>query len=275
MPRSVWKPCTIFLPRDDILTAEAIIKQQARGILKHNYPAAIIALLILLLPFCIIDGTTTVISFTVTELVHDDDLARILVYSIGYPVEIVMGILYSPVINGYVRAFYKAAYSNTIELRDVYYCFNRGRYGKALRLNLSVMLRMLIPILLFFMPLFIYEIISLNITTGDFYGSLLYHNFYFILSLLSTIVTVLYSLRYFTVFTVSADNPQFTPKQVFAYNHYIMQDKTGDAAKLIVSFTPWMLLCLLVLPMLYVIPYMTQSLCVSAKWMTKATLEVS
>ena len=83
----------------------------------------------------------------------------------------------------------------------------------------------------------------------------------------------MYSLRYFTVFTVSADNPDFSPKQVFQYNKYIMKNRTGSAAKLIFSFTPWILLCLLILPMLYVIPYMTQSLCVSAKWMTKAALE--
>ena len=272
MLRSVWKPCTIFTPRDDFLSAEAIIKQQARSILKHNFVRAIIALLIVLLPLYIIDGTTTVISYTVMSLVSDESLASILIYSIGYTAEIAAGFLLSPVINGYVRAFYRAAYNNSIDLRDVFFCFRRGQYGRTLRLNLSPTLRMLLPILLFYAPLIIYEIISVNLT-GEFYGSVLYNDFYFMLSVLSTIATVLYSLRYFTIFTVSADNPQFTPKQVFAYNKYIMQYKTGSAAKLIFSFTPWMLLCLLVLPMLYVIPYMTQSLCVSAKWMTKASLE--
>ena len=257
------------------MSAEAIIKQQARSILKSNFPKAIIALAIVLLPYAVIDGTTTVISFTVMELVSDESLAQILVYSIGYPVEIIMAFLYSPVINGYIRAYYRAAYSNTIELRDVFFCFSRGQYGKALRLNLNLILRMLLPCVLFYAPLIIFEIISVNIPDNGFYGSVLYHDFYFILSVLSTIGTVLYSLRYFTVFTVSADNPQFTPKQIFAYNKYIMQDKTTNAAKLIFSFTPWMLLCLLVLPMLYVIPYMTQSLCVSRKWMTKASLEVN
>lgn len=257
------------------MSAEAIIKQQARSILKENFVKAIIALLIVILPFVIIDGTTTAISYSVMSLVPDTTLANILIYSIGIPVEIVMGVLFSPVINGYVRAFYRAAYSNTIELRDVFYHFSRGNYGRALRLNLSIAVRMILPILIFYAPLIIYEIVSVNITADDFYGSIWYHNFYFILSVLSTIATVLYSVRYFTVYTVSADNPQFSTKQVFAYNKYIMQYRTANAAKLIFSFTPWLLLCLLVLPMLYVIPYMTQSLCVSAKWMTKASLEVN
>ncbi|MBQ3284141.1 MAG: DUF975 family protein [Ruminococcus sp.] len=257
------------------MSAEAIIKQQARSILKSNFPKALIALAIVLLPYAVIDGTTTAISFTVMELVSDDSLAEILVYSIGYPVEIVMAFLYSPVINGYIRAYYRAAYNNTIELKDVFFCFSRGQYGKTLRLNLNLVLRMLLPGILFYAPLIIYEIVAVNIPDNGFYDSVLYHDFYFILSVLSTVGIVLYSLRYFTVFTVSADNPQFTPKQIFAYNKYIMQDKTTNAAKLIFSFTPWLLLCLLVLPMLYVIPYMTQSLCVSRKWMTKASLEVN
>lgn len=254
------------------MSAEAIIKSQARSILKPNFTKAIIALAIVLLPLYIIDGTTTAISFTVMGLVSDKTLAEILVYSIGYPVEIIMFFLYSPVINGYVRAFYRAAYSNDLDLRDVFFCFGSGQYGRTLRLNLSIFLRMLIPILLFYAPLVVYEIVSVNLS-GEFYGSVLYHDFYFFLSVLSTTGIVLYSLRYYTVFTVSADNPQFTPKQVFAYNKYIMHNRTSSAAKLILSFIPWLLLCLLVLPMLYVIPYITQSLCVSAKWMTKASLE--
>lgn len=255
------------------MSAEAIIKSQARSILKQNFVKAIIALLILLLPYYIIDGATTVLSYTVMDLVSDESLAGTLIYSIGYPVEITAFFLFSPVINGYIRAFYRASYSNCIDLSDVFYCFSRGRYGKALRLNLSVFLRMLLPLMLLYAPLIIYEIVAFNIE-GDFYGSVLYHNFYFLFSVLSTTAAVLYSLRYYTVFTVSADNPQFSTKQVFAYNKYIMQYRTASAAKLIFSFVPWMLLCLLVLPMLYVIPYITMSLCVSAKWMTKASLEV-
>ena len=123
MPRSVWKLCIIFTPRDDILSAEAIIKQQARGILKHNFVRAIIALLILLLPFYIIDGATTALSYAVISLVSDESLAEILVYSIGYPVEIIAFFLFSPVINGYIRAYYRAAYSGSIDPRDVFYCF--------------------------------------------------------------------------------------------------------------------------------------------------------
>lgn len=254
------------------MSPESMIKSQARDILKKNFVKAIAALAIVLIPYCIIDGATTAISMTVPLFVSDENLAMILVYSIGYPVEVIAGFLFSPIINGYVRAFYRAACTENMDMKDVFWYFNKGRYGSALSLNIRLIIRMLLPVLVLYSPLIIYEIISANFT-DNFYDTMLYHNFYFILAVLSTISTTLYAMRYFTVFTVSADNPHFTPKEVFSYNKYIMKNRTGSAAKLVFSFVPWMLLCLLVLPMLYVIPYMTQSMCVSAKWMTKAALE--
>ena len=120
------------------MSAEAIIKSQARDILKHNFVKAIAALAIILLPYGIIDGTTTVISCLVPQFVSDEQLATIMVYSIGYPVELIMGFLYSPVINGYIRAFYKAAYTENIDLKDVFYYFSGEHYADALGLNISI-----------------------------------------------------------------------------------------------------------------------------------------
>lgn len=254
------------------MSAEAIVKSQARGILKQNFVKAVMALLIVLIPYSIMDGTTTVISCLIPQFISDESTSMMLVYSIGYPVEIIMLFLFSPIINGYIRAHYKAAYTENIDLKDVFYHFGSGRYFNALSLNIRFILRMFLPALILYSPLIAYVVIC-STSASEFSKTVLYYDCYFILAVLSTLTTTLYSLRYFTVFTVSADNPDFTPKEVFRYNKMIMKHRTGDAAKLIFSFTPWLLLCLLILPMLYVIPYMTQSLCVSAKWMTKAALE--
>ena len=47
----------------------------------------------------------------------------------------------------------------------------------------------------------------------------------------------------------------------------------SSAAALIFSYYPWMLLSMLILPALYVIPYMTQGLCIGSRWMTQAAYE--
>lgn len=256
------------------MSAEAIIKSEARKVLKNNYVSAVMAFLIVLLPVYMINGATTAISCAILNFALDEKVLSILIFCIVYPLEFIAGYLLSPVINGYIRAYYKAAYTDKIELKDVFYYFSAEHYGKALRLNIQFIIRILLPAILLYFPLIIFENVSFCINT-DFYGSVLYNNFYFIFAVLSTISVTLYSLRYFTLFTVSVDNPQFAPRQVFEYNRFIMQYRTGSAAKLIFSFTPWMLLGLLVLPLFYIIPYMTQSLCVSAKWMTKAALDVN
>ncbi len=254
------------------MTAEAIVKSQARNILKDNFVKAIVAMLIVLLPFYMIDGATTALSCAYINFVSDEKMIKIMVYAIGYPLSLIVGFLLSPLMNGYIRAHYKAAYTNNIDLRDVFYYFSAQHYGSALQLNIRYILRMIVPSILLFAPLIAFEVVSAAIGS-DFYGTILYNDVYFILAALSTLATSLYAIRYFTVFTVSADNPQFTPQQVFAYNKYIMKQHTGSVAKLICSFIPWLLLGMLVLPLLYVIPYMTQSLCVSAKWLTKSALE--
>ncbi len=80
------------------LSAEAIIKQQARAALKHNHVRAIIALIITLIPLYMIDGTTTVISCAVAKAVPDNETMQgILVYGLGYTAEFVIGFMLSPV----------------------------------------------------------------------------------------------------------------------------------------------------------------------------------
>ena len=69
------------------------------------------------------------------------------------------------------------------------------------------------------------------------------------------------------------ESEQLSNKELFALAKKTMKGRTGDAAKLIFSYTPWMLLCLTVLPVFYVVPYMTQGLCIGAKWMTRAAFE--
>ena len=257
------------------MSAESIIKAQARTLLKKHWVKAIAALLMTFVPFYIIDGSTTLLSCTLAEFISDADFAQLLAYSIGIPIEVIGLFLFTPMINGYIRAYYLAACLGEFDIGDVFYYFRTGRYAKALLLNLNLLLRMLLPAILFFSPLAAFEIISMYVIGGDFYDLVIYHDAYFLLSVLSTVTTTLYATRYFTVFTTSIDFETLSVREIFRTTSNIMKHKTGSAAKLIFSFIPWLLLCLLVLPALYVIPYMTQSLCIGAKWMTKATFEVN
>ena len=259
-----------------VLSPQAAVRAQARAALQHNYARGIAAMVTALLPAFLIDAAMMLLVCCYrlfgSEAFHGHFNTQILFYLTAYPVLITAGVLVSPFFNGYVRVYYRNAFTGEMDLRDLYYYFEEGRYSRTLRLNLSFLLRMLLPGILFFLPVAAYEAISLSLD-NDFYGSVIYSDFFFILSVLSIILLTLYSLKYFTVFTLSVEDETRGIKELFRQSKRIMRNHTTDAAKLIFSYTPWMLLCITVLPLLYVVPYMTQGLCIGAKWMTRAVEE--
>ena len=256
------------------MSPQKTVRAQARALLKGGWGRAVCAFVIALLPVYIITGMIYIVAMIVYEGVGIDaeSVPAYVDMLIIYPIVIIFGALFSPMFNGYVRLFYRSASGQGIDMSDLYYYFSAHRYQRTVQLNLSFALRMLLPALLFFMPVIIYEIISMSIDNGavKFTDTVLYLDFQFLLNVLSVILVALYSLRYFTVFTLYVENESFDNSELFAMSKSIMKSYSGAAAKLIFSYTPWMLLCLTVLPILYVAPYMTQGLCVGARWMTQA-----
>lgn len=256
------------------LSPQAAVKAQARSALKHKYASAVIALLIALVPLFLIDTAVIGLVGVINLITSNRETQAVLFTAIAYPVALMAGVLLSPFLNGFVRVYYRNALSGEMDLNDLFYYFGKYRYSRTLLLNLSFALRLLLPGLCFFLPVVFYAVICYQLNNG-FYGSVLYDDFYFILTVMSTTVLTLYSLKYFTVLTLYVEDGEQRNKEIFRASKYIMSGQAGNAAKLIFSYTPWILLCLTVLPMLYVIPYMTQGLCIGAKWMTRAAYEES
>ena len=255
------------------MSPQAAVRAQARLALKNKYVKAIAAFVIGLLPTYIIEGAVTVAACSINILITDNDaLSTALYLMISVPLELLIAFFLSPLFNGYVRLFYRNALYSEMDMNDLFYFFEKGRYTRALKLNLGFVLRMLLPVILFFLPVGIYAGVCSGMDNG-FVDTVLYKDFYFILSVMSMIATVLYSLRYFTVFTLFAENYGMSNIDIFKTSKMIMSRSTGAAAKLIFSYTPWMLLSLTVLPTLYTGPYMTQGLTIGAKWMTITAYE--
>ena len=254
------------------MSPQQIIKAQARAALKGNYVKAAFAFIIALLPIYIIEGAEAVIIYGISEFIANEKTAGIITNIAVYAVVILITVFLSPIANGFIRMFYNNGLFGKAQLSDLFYYFEKGKYKQALSLNLSFALRMLLPSALAFLPLISFIVIAMTIG-GDFMSGVLYLDVYFVLTVLSSIIAVLYSLRYFTVFTIRVENENIPNNELFKLSKDIMMYQTGSAVRLVFSYTPWMLLCLTVLPMLYVVPYMTQGLCIGAKWMTRAAYE--
>ena len=254
------------------MSPQAVVRAQARDILKHHYASAVIALITALLPAALIDSAAGVIVNGVIAASADADVLSVTEVAVILPLSIIAGVLATPLFNGYIRVFYRCALTGGMELGDLFYYFEKGRYSRTLVLNLLFVLRLLLPAALSFSPVLAYTIICAVMNNG-FFGTVLYTDVYVILWILSSVILTLYALRYFTVFTLYAEDEASEYRELFRSSKRIMRSRTGSAAKLLFSYTPWMLLCLTVLPMLYVVPYLTQGLCIGAKWMTRAASE--
>lgn len=249
------------------LSPSAIIRSQARQTLKGNYVAAVSAFVILLLPVYIIIGLSTAIECLLLVGIDDEVVLGMMKIIFMTPLTIITFVFLSPLFNGYIRLFYNAALTKEFHVGEMFYYFEGGRYARTLHLNLAYIIRMALPSILCFLPLFVYQMICFGYMS-DFVGTVLYNDFAFILTVLSSILLILYSLKYFLVFTLYCTNEQADNKEIFRSSKEIMQEQKHSATQLIFSFTPWLLLCLLILPALYVIPYLTMSLCIGRKWMT-------
>ena len=254
------------------MSEQKTVKAQARAVLRHNYAAAVIALITLLLPIFVIDGAVSAADYLLIELLEDSTLQFILSVVSTVILTIVIGLLLSPLFNGYIRLYYRAGYTEDFDMADLFYYFKKGRYARSVSLNLSFMLRMALPLVICYLPLIIYDVMC-YLKASDFVDSTLYLDFRFILCVLSGVLVILYSLRYFAVFTLYVENDRLSNRDIVRYSKQVMRGHSVHALRLYLSYLPWILLCITVLPMLYVIPYLTQGLCIGAKWMTQATFE--
>ena len=248
------------------LSPSAIVRSQARQTLKGNYAAAVGAFMVLLLPVYLVEGLAVIIDAILYQLISDRVLYGVLEIVILTPVIILSIVFLSPLLNGFIRIFYKSAYTRKCNFSDLFYYFSSGRYHNTLHLNLALTIRLMLPAVMCFLPLIAYYIFCFSLMP-DFVGTTLYMDFEFILAVMSAILLILYSLKYFVVFALYCEDDSADVQTIFRASKEIMNEQKSSATKLIFSFTPWMLLCLLIIPALYVVPYMTQSLCIGAKWM--------
>lgn len=254
------------------LSPSATVRYQARETLKGNYVAAVFAFVILLLPVFAVIGLESIIEAVLVNLKLSEEQFEVMKIVLITPVIIVAVVFSSPILTGFIRAFYQSALTRKINISDVFLYYSRYRFQKTLLLNVSLMIRLLLPAVICGLPLFIYYYLCYTYMVS-FVGTTVFLDFAFILTVLSSILLALYSLRYFLVFILYFENEQAEIPELFRCSKRMMKAHGHEATSLIFSFAPWLLLCLTVLPILYVAPYMTQSLCIGAKWMLRAEAE--
>ncbi len=264
---SHYTECTLRNNKGDNMSAEKIIRLQSREKLKNcGWSKALIGVGIIAVFYMIFDCFMSFQSVFIDYFKLNETL--LFIYRVSFNcVLIIISFLLSPVILGYLKMMYSD--KEEYDINDLLYFFTNFKiYSKAVAFVFSYFVRLIIPAILFFIPPILLFLI---------------HNFWFkgaisdnvdkalmcTLIIASTLQLIRYSIKYFVSVLLLIENEDANLSYYFKTSSAIMRTHEKDVMRLFLSFTWWILLCITVLPALYVIPYMTQAMCISGKWITQ------
>lgn len=251
------------------MSAEKIIKSQARQRLSDGgFSKVLFSFAIIVVCFMITECVASVES-VLLDAIHPSQTLEFVITVAVRSIAISVAILLSPSVLSYFKMLYSD--KKEYDIGDcVYYFSNFKIYTKALKFVFAYIVRLIIPAVICYLPVFVVMIVN-KLAFKGFMDNNVYTYTYYILLVLSTIALAVYMTRYFVALKLFCDDENQPVSRYFADSKIIMNGHTGDVIKLVLSFTLWILLCVLVLPILYVLPYFTQAMCISGKWITQLT----
>ncbi len=247
------------------MSAEKIIKSQARQKLSDGgFAKALIVLGIIVVCYMIVDCITSVFYYINEDLEISNAFEFILQVASG-SITTIFFFLLSPIVIGYFKMLYSD--QKEYDISDaVYYLLNFKRYIKAVTFVFSFVVRLLIPAVVCYIPVISLYAINAFVLKKSM-NETLFAITLVVLVILSTAAFLLYSTKYYLSIKLFCEDDTRQMSYYFLTSKIIMNGHSNALIKLVGSFIPWLLLCVTVLPILYVLPYMTQSICISGNWL--------
>lgn len=246
------------------MSAEKTIRYQARQKLKsYGWSKALYSLAVLAIFYMLFEG----FSYSETILLNafDNSAFDFIIKVSCRSVAIIVFILLSPCVMGYIKMLYGE--NGEYDISDVIYFFKDFKtYFKSIAFIFSYILRMIIPAVLCFLPVFAFIAIKTYLFDNSM-NETVFNITLVVLTVLSTVGLLIYSIKYFLSLKLFCKNQQQKLKYYFETSDNLMFGKSKQVIKLGLSFTPWILLSITVLPLLYTIPYISQAMCISGKWL--------
>ncbi len=236
------------------------VKSTAKAHLKHLWPECIavcaIMGLVALLSTCI----QSVLSLFVSNLVAT-------VFGIAYFVFIT-----SPMLMGVIFWLWRVTVLKDSSLSEIFFPFStRFTYIRTLNFVFTVVVRLVGVVILFMLPYALIKLISAP-ELYEFFGSqipawtanfLIFENF---LKVIGISASLFFASRYYLaplLFVVGGD---ITPGEAIYMSHRIGKVSFGAFLQLILGFIGWAFLSLLIIPMLYTLPYFIVSITVHCRY---------
>lgn len=260
------------------MTANTIIKKQAKGYLQGGYAQFAAAFFVMLIPLAIASILETFVVFfdmdrlSLSELMNKTggDPLAVAVCTITAAVILLVFIFSLPLASGLFRMAANAVNGGSVQCSDLFYYFEKGRYAGALVFNLSLAIRKLLWVILSFLPAMACVVLqSVEMFSAFSWLFTLLGVMFMSLGIVLTIVlTAKYFLAQYLFVTAQTNTEQ--AKNAIRLSVEIMRGNRKKYLSLIVSFLPWIALTFFILPGIYTVPYMMVSFADSAKWICGA-----
>ena len=245
------------------MSAEKMIKTEAKKMLVGKWPAALVAVFVLMfLPM--ISGLIVIAAYGVlgeSELVSvfSEEPIKAVLFAVLNLAAVAALVLLSPVYNGFARLYSSAASGKDADISDVFYFFENNRRYKNAVVFMSGLLVKTLGILLVCEA----AAIVAAVMSGD---SETIKKVAVALAIVGLVPAFLWLHRFaFSMMLFSYYD--YDPVSAAKTGAEIARGGTGRLMMLSVKYAPWMLSTFFVVPFLYVFPYMTCAYFVSAKYL--------
>ncbi len=255
------------------MSAEKMIKKEAKAMLSKNWPSAVMALLVLIF-IPMISGIAVLTAYDflgesdVSSILHNEPV-RAVMFVLLHILAVVSLVLLSPLYNGFVRFYSKAACGGDAEMSDVFHFFeSKQLYKSAVIYMAGVLVRCLGILLVCEAP----AIAVAAISADDIYDNGGLQFIVISLAVIGFICNFLW-LHRFALQMMLFSHYDYDGVSAAKEGMLAAKGNIGKLIKLSFSFILWMLSTFFIVPLLYVCPYMTCSYFVSAKYIIANYLE--
>ena len=244
------------------MNAEKNIKNQAREILRNgNFGKAVgvftvlmmFVILIYLCRYFLICAAVGEAYFEDGHALSADEAVRLVIIN---TLTRIFAVFCSPVINGFLRFYFNTAKTGDGVFSDIFYYFDSKRlYASAMLFNLNLIIR--------FLPCYV-------LLTSAIIFFLFSNTFYTVVGCVMafSFIVLFFALflRYFAAFGLYFSNENQKPSEYFKKSAVIMKRYRKSVLRLIFSFIGWIILSIVIIPLIYTVPYFAMSMLTSLKW---------
>lgn len=180
-------------------------------------------------------------------------------------------LLFTPFTLGALRWFWMLAHGKDCSVRDVFYYFSSSRFFlKTVALSFLLFLRVVLGAVVCFLPYALLNVVitpelynafgvSMPVVISGIFPLVQFFK------LAGGLLFVFWCFRYSLFFVALFNQPQMSANAMISYSVKITKGKLFRLTGFAVSFIGWLVLCILVLPLLFVVPFFMASLVIFAR----------